>query len=169
VIPVDTNDQTLYVARIRLPDQVDASSSEANIPVTMEVMTGWDGATNEPSFSTNTNESELGLSAAEISGLQHTSGTTCTVAGCPLATSALTPVQLYNLLDSDNELANGSGFLQYQPASDLSGILDANLVVPSWLWWDWDGDGTAEAPSTMLLFGDYQGKAPILFIRPGFR
>jgi len=52
------------------------------------------------------------------------------------------------------------------------------LRDPNWATWYWQGDadnngllepGELLLDSTMVLFGEYQGRAPILFVVPGYR
>ncbi|MDO7644410.1 MAG: hypothetical protein MUQ62_06840, partial [Reinekea forsetii] len=63
----------------------------------------------------------------------------------------------------------GVGRLTATSTTPVSGLMGAQLNAPTWLSWDWDGDGDQELASTVLIFGDYQGRPPLLFTRPGVR
>jgi MSHA biogenesis protein MshQ len=169
--------QTLSLARVSVPDQIDASSTSAYIPVTLETLTAVNtvGVVDQYTFETNTAESAL--DSTIISGASYGSGactldpaTTCS----PVASSA--NGTLRDNAGNLGSIAQGEGNL-LMTGSNLSGVLEADITVPNWLEWYWNdlnGDGDINAldlsrPSTFVLFGEYQGRAPILFIRPGFR
>jgi hypothetical protein len=108
-----------------------------------------------------------------ISGLDH-SGGACTIGSDCIAIANSADGSLRNIADDSSNLTQGEGTLSISSGADLSGILEAELTLPDslhWFWDDVDGDGNLDliAPSTFIIFGDYQGKAPILFIQPGFR
>lgn len=159
ITPVD-----LSVVRLSVPEQVNGDGQTANIPLTLEVL-GVSGT--DIVFTTNTNEDDF--DSTYLGGFFLPTGGTCTLSSqCP-APLAVQPGTILNTTNSDNELENGEGFLNYSLASPDNGLLQIEMDIPAWLEWDWDGDGTPEAPQTLLLFGDYQGQAPVLFTRPGFR
>ena len=51
------------------------------------------------------------------------------------------------------------------------GVVGVRVQVPDWLSWDWDEDDTSDetGPASMLYFGQYTGRPPLLFQGPGFR
>lgn len=161
-----TADRTLTYARLRVPDQVDAISTEANIPLTLESLSAFSNG--EPVFEVESDENSLGFSPSEIAGLEYRTGGVCTLAQCPTPGNLL-PVSVSNLDDADTELSAGKGFMTYELGTPDQGILETHLQLPAWLYWEWANDGVQVTASTLLLFGDYQGRSPILYTRPGFR
>jgi len=171
---LDIADRSLYYARLRLPQQVTATSNIAYVPVTLEYLSAIDGS-GEPIFSTQISENFF--DATILSGLEY-NGDLCSIASCPVTGASLTPVTLYGANGVGSVLSAGQGLLKYEPATLLQGILTADAIIPNWLTWYWDGDTNGNgsldvaelnASGSMLLFGEYQGQAPLLFVRPGFR
>lgn len=167
VLTIDVDPQWLSFARLSMPAQVTAYSAQANIPLTLEVLTNDNGAT---AFTTATAENFLGLASDQIVGLSYLGGVCTLTTGCPSNGSLpQADVSLFNLSDSTTTLNAGRGYLSYAPSTAGTGLLAVSSDVPSWLYWDWNNDGNSEAPSTLLMYGDYQGTPPLLFSYPGSR
>jgi MSHA biogenesis protein MshQ len=169
-----TNPQILNYARASIPEQVDASANNARIPVQLEVLTGVTNVSgSDDIYDFTLHNAESLMDNAVISGLDH-SGGACTIGSDCIAIANSADGSLRNIADDSSNLTQGEGTLSISSGADLSGILEAELTLPDslhWFWDDVDGDGNLDliAPSTFIIFGDYQGKAPILFIQPGFR
>ncbi|MEJ2042848.1 MAG: polymer-forming cytoskeletal protein [Reinekea sp.] len=188
----DIQSRSLFYARISLPDQVDGATvpgvngEDAYVPLTLQYLDHFDSGTGEAVWGTQIAENTM--DDTTLQGLTHNSTTqTCTLTNCP-ATGALTTT-LTNI-STGNTLQQGEGYWDYRLSPQDSGILQVSANIPNWLYWLWndsdnDGvtfidtntDGIIDAydmddmtpDSTFLLFGSYQGTAPILFVRPGFR
>ncbi|MDN3650502.1 hypothetical protein QWZ13_16465 [Reinekea marina] len=172
----DIADRSLYFGRLVLPSQVNGTDQDADIPVTLEYLSSYSGS--EPIFSVQTTESDINNSL--ITGLNYNSGL-CTISGCPASgtsTADLADGTFSGPAGTGTSMVNGLGQLSVNSSTSLQGLLEANAQIPSWLTWYWDGDannnGVLEASelsaaSTIILFGQYQGRQPILFTRPGFR
>lgn len=165
---IDIADNTLYYSRLNADNQVSALTN-AFIPLTLEYLNSVDAAGNA-SFNTQTTESDFDSSI--IAGLDFISGGLCSIAGCDGAGSTIADSADGSLADgvgAGSTLLNGLGSLTTTSATTLNGIVQTTPSIPNWLYWDWDGTGIESAPSVYLLFGNYQGRTPILFTRPQTR
>ncbi len=172
----DIADRTLYYARLLMPEQVDAGSDAAFIPLTLEYLANFSGG--EASFAIQTAESAL--DGTTLAGLDYTGGA-CSIAGCPGDSNGVADLADNSLTDRGGlgaTLSNGLGLFSINSPVSLQGVLQVDADIPDWLTWYWQGDANGNgilenselaATSTYLLFGDYQGRSPILFQRPGFR
>ncbi|MFQ3231742.1 MAG: MSHA biogenesis protein MshQ, partial [Reinekea sp.] len=173
---IDIADSSLYFGRLTLPDQVNADDQTASVPMAIEYLSSVVGT--EPVFSLQSTESFIDTSL--IAGLDYTGGL-CTLTGCPgtgTTTANLADGTLTSASGTGTTFLNGQGLFTINSPTSLQGMLEASAQIPNWLTWYWDGDtnnnGTLEpselqASSTIILFGLYQGRPPILFTRPGFR
>lgn len=171
LVVVDIADESLYLARLVLPDQVSTVTTTMEIELTLEYLQTFD-ATN-PVFAIQSTESDF--DDLIIAGLDHSEGSmTCTIAGCAAAGSNVADSANGTLATPDgtgSTLLNGEGLLTVDSVTPVTGIVEVEAQVPDWLYWDWDGDGNDEADRTLLIFnaGQFQGRPPVLFIEPGFR
>lgn len=162
-VALDIDDRSLYYARLSLPEQVDATATDAFIPVTLQYLSSV--TANEPVFTTQTAENSFGNGV--FMGLTHNSPQTCTLNTCP-PNGSVPNVNFQGPLGSGPTLIGGEGLWALSITTD-SGLLEVSGDVPNWLTWDWNDDGSFVPDTTLLLFGDYQGRAPILFMQPGRR
>ncbi|EAR07774.1 DUF6701 domain-containing protein [Reinekea blandensis] len=159
-VTLDIDDRSLYYARLSLPDQVDGTNTNAFVPITLEYLSSVNAG--EPTFSVQALENDLNNGV--FAGLTHNTSQVCTLLNCP---PDLSNTQFSGPTGSGSTLESGLG-LWTLTLSD-TGLVEVNGDVPAWLTWDWDNSGVFRADSTLLLFGNYQGRAPILFTLPGGR
>jgi hypothetical protein len=76
------------------------------------------------------------------------------------------------------QMAAGQGLFRASSARKVVGLVEVQANIPAWMSWYWDGDIDLSdsldslelsAPSSLVLFGEYQGRYPFLFVRPGSR
>ena len=181
------NTANLYYARLSLPNQVSADDTDTVfIPITLQSLTGFDTTTGEPLWATQSNDSTLDDSVL-IDIRFDSAALTCTLTSCP-ADGNLGATLINS--SGANQLAAGLAYWQYSLSATDTGILQVQSNIPDWLTWLWndaDGDGTLfidansdgvidgfdmddlTADTSYLFFGQYSGRAPVLFTRPGFR
>jgi len=170
-LTLNISDRTLYYARARLPDFVDASSTDAFIPVELEFLSGFDGT--QALFELQTGENAL--DSTVFMGLTHSGSdycpsgedTTCEA----VADSASDPSTFTGPDGTGSTLSGGMGLFSASAPSAINHNVGVTLDTPDWLHWDWDNNALTlmSDSSTLILFGNYQGRPPILFTRPGYR
>jgi MSHA biogenesis protein MshQ len=163
---VSLTPRDLQLVRAALPAQVDANTSIAYIEVRLEALDRY--VAGEAVFELQSTDNSLDSSV--FAGLNFDAS----VHACTLATSADCPsIAATASFTGPNgmglTLMSGVGRLTATSTTPVSGLMGAQLNAPTWLSWDWDGDGDQELASTVLIFGDYQGRPPLLFTRPGVR
>lgn len=161
-VSADIEDRTLYFVRASLPSQVDASSTEAFIEITLEELVIDSGG--DITFETLTSDNDLDNTT--FAGLDVINNYCSTSTACATAVSS---AAFTGPDGSGTTLSSSLGLFTVNSATELSGIIEVQLDAPDWLSWDWDDDGSYTLDTTTMLFGEYQGNAPVLFIRPGFR
>jgi len=163
---VSLTPRDLQLVRAALPAQVDANTSIAYIELRLEALDRF--VAGEAVFELQSTDN--GLDSSVFAGLNFDAS----VHACTLATSANCPsiaatVSFTGPNGTGLTLMSGVGRLTATSTTPVSGLMGAQLNAPTWLSWDWDGDGDQELASTVLIFGDYQGRPPLLFTRPGVR
>ncbi|GGX45590.1 DUF6701 domain-containing protein [Saccharospirillum salsuginis] len=166
-LTLNLTDRTLYYARARLPEFVDASSTDAFIPVELEYLSGFDSG--DALFTLQTSENTL--DSAVFMGLTH-SGTDYCPSGEDTTCQAVADSASFSGPDgTGSTLSGGAGLFSVSAPSAINHNVGVTLDTPDWLHWDWDGEPLTQMSdsSTLILFGNYQGRPPILFTRPGYR
>ncbi|TCS41648.1 DUF6701 domain-containing protein [Reinekea marinisedimentorum] len=161
-VAVDIEDRTLYLVRANMPDSVDGGFNRAEVDVTLEALVL--DANGDIDWDTLTTDNDL--DSTVFSGLSVVTNNCTTATECA---NAITNAAFSGPDGTGTTLSGGLGLLTATSTSDLSGAIEAQLIAPSWLSWDWNRDGTYTLDTATILFGDYQGQAPVLFMRPGYR
>jgi len=181
----------IYYVRVALPDQIDASEQSAVIPLTFEYLSAVTNVGGEDVFTFLPVANESSLTQFDFTGLNDS--TTCTLKAldsldltlsstlcAAVSNSTFTPGSTFDdpAGAGTQQMVAGLGLYKATADRDVKGITELQLRDPNWATWYWQGDadnngllepGELLLDSTMVLFGEYQGRAPILFVVPGYR
>jgi hypothetical protein len=168
-------DRFLQYARAALPAQVDADTDTdtdtdtmtAYVEISLETLDSFDLDGN-PVFVPQSSHSALDGTIFEGLYFDDTLHA-CTLEGTGTCSDIANSSIFTGPDGTGNALVMGLGLVG--ASSSTSGLMGARLNAPDWLSWNWDGDvdGTLELDSTLLIFGEYQGRSPLLFSRPQSR
>ena len=165
--------RSLQYVRAALPAQVDADTDNdtdtmtAFVEVILEALDSIDTDGN-PVFVPQSIDSALDETIFEGLDFDATLHA-CTLEGTGTCSDIASSSIFTGPDGTGNALDMGLGLIE--ASSSTSGLMGARLNAPDWLSWNWDGDadGTLELASTLLIFGEFQGRTPLLFVRPMFR
>jgi MSHA biogenesis protein MshQ len=165
-VTADIEDRTLYFVRANLPDLVDGGFNRAEIDITLEALEldtygdiDWD-----------TLSTDNDLDSSVFTGLSYDSALhSCTLQPSSNCSDVASSALFSGPESIGSNLSSGLGLFTASSTTDLEGSLELQLSAPDWLSWDWNSDGTYTLDETTILFGNYQGQAPVLFMRPGYR
>jgi len=160
------DDKDLVYVRAALPAQVDGTTTAAFIDVRLERLDRIEA--DNPIFVVHTIDNSLDNTI--IIGLDFDADRdTCTLASAADCSAIAEASSFTGPNGIGTTLTQGLGLITASAQTPVSGIMSAHLNAPAWLGWDWDGDGDEELASTVIIFGDFQGRQPMLFTRPGSR
>ncbi|WP_320824839.1 DUF6701 domain-containing protein, partial [Reinekea sp.] len=160
------DDKDLVYVRAALPAQVDGTTTAAYIDVRLERLDSI--VAGNPVFVAHTTDNWLGNTI--ITGLDFNADRdACTLASAGVCSAIAGASRFTGPIGIGTTLSMGLGLITAESTVPVSGLMGAQLNAPAWLGWDWDGDGDEELASTLLIFGDYQGRNLMLFTRPGDR
>ncbi|MFG1496785.1 DUF6701 domain-containing protein [Saccharospirillum sp. HFRX-1] len=156
----------LHYGRLNADPRASGTTTQVILPVWVEPLTAVD-PDQEPAFTFNdlvtadgqTSNTELtGLIADGVCRLDGEND----VADCAAIAAGATG-QL-------SGLTSGQGYFTVA-GNGAIGVVGVRARVPNWLSWDWDDDSSTDenGPASMLYFGQYTGRPPLLFQGPGFR
>ncbi|TXR54228.1 LamG domain-containing protein [Reinekea thalattae] len=173
-LSVQLEPRTLYFVRANLPDTVAGGYYEADIDITLEALS----LDSNGDFSWSTLSTDNDLASDTFYGLDFDSS----VHGCTLASQSdseaacllLAQSAIYYGPDGTGDyMSAGEALFRVYSSDPLTGLAELQLDAPHWLTWDWSGDASIELDytldSTVILFGEYQGRPPVLFTRPSYR
>jgi len=188
-----TIDRPLFYPRLTIAQPVDASDQEAFIPLKLEYLKNVTdiAASAISGYEFETLTSEQSLTQADLTGLSHSgactllardnSDTTSAAVLCiAVANSTQVPASTFDdpFGNGTNKMLAGQGLFRASADRKVMGLVEVQPSIPDWMTWYWDGDINLNnsldslelsAPSSLVLFGKYQGRYPILFVRPVFR
>ncbi|WP_320821762.1 DUF6701 domain-containing protein [Reinekea sp.] len=182
----------LYYVRLNIPETFGAPSKVALIPVTLEYLSKVPliSTTNLGDYEFLPMTTENSLNEEDFTELVRSLSNICTLQA-KLGETAADAETLCNTVISsstfDDPFASGTkkmlagqGVFKATADRKVSGLVEAHpLLLTGWATWYWDGDTNADnkldsedvdsAASTLITFGEYQGRTPLLFVRPRFR
>jgi len=178
-----TIDRPLFYVRLNMPEQITASDQEAFIPVTLEYLQGVSDINSDPiiyEFQTLTTEGSL--TGDDLSGLTHLG--VCTLSAndatsaddlcIAVADSTQVPTSTFGgpFFTGSGTMQAGQGVFTATADREVIGLVELQPDIFEWMTWYWDEDNNTDnlsSPSSLITFGEFQGRTPLLFVRPMFR
>lgn len=169
------NARNLLYGRLNSEQIASGDQNQVLLPIRVEYLAAVDATDSSLTFDTQTDDSH---SQADLSGLSHNSSEdACNISpsqNCQtdIAGQATGPFHIDLSATPPAETAglqNGEGYYRINPVTDINGLVGVTVNAPDWLEWDWNGDGDETGPRSVLSFGQYSGRPPVLFQVPGVR
>ncbi|WP_320821761.1 lectin-like domain-containing protein [Reinekea sp.] len=188
-----TLDRPLFYVRLNIANQVNASDQEAFIPLSLEYLHNVidlpPSAISAYDFQTLISEDSLtqtdllglaNLGACTLTAKDSSDTTSETVLCNAVADSTAVPASTFDdpFANGTQKMLAGQGLFKATADRKVLGIVELQPNILDWMTWYWDGDinlsdsldnDELSAPSSLVLFGEYQGRKPILFVRPRLR
>ena len=190
-----TIDRPLFYVRLNMANPVTASDQVAFVPLSLEYL---HSVTAVPTpaisgYDFQTLITEASLAQADFTGLTSPGPGACTLSAkdatdttvaavlcTAVANSTQAPASTFDdpFANGTHQMVAGKGLFTATADRKVLGLVELQPNIFDWMTWYWDGDSDASgaldsaelrADSSFILFGIYQGRNPLLFVRPKIR
>lgn len=158
---------SLRYGRLNADARASGTANQLSLPVWSETLTEVDPSLTDPwvfePFSADSQTSATEVPSLIADGQCRIDGNASPQTICALIAASANGALI--------GLEDGRGYIQVDAGGE-TGVVGVRVEVPNWLSWDWDSsdtDTTQTGPASLLFFGQYTGRPPLLFQSPGFR